>query len=96
MQNYIWNSHIWNLNFANNLDGETTKMKVVVLEKLCSFVVNNFFIWNHLSIKIMFEVSTFEIQIFQMTSIEKWLKWKLYISKSYTTLKLTTFLFEFI
>jgi hypothetical protein len=30
------------------LNGETTKMKVVDLEKLCNFVVENFFIWIHL------------------------------------------------
>jgi hypothetical protein len=31
------------------LDGETTKMKVVDLEKLWNFVADNFFIWNHLT-----------------------------------------------
>jgi hypothetical protein len=30
------------------LDGETTKTKVVDLEKLCNFVVDNFFIWIRL------------------------------------------------
>ena len=29
-------------------DGETPKTKVVDLEKLCNFVVENFFIWDHL------------------------------------------------
>jgi hypothetical protein len=29
-------------------DGETTKIKVVDLEKLWNFVVDNFLIWNHL------------------------------------------------
>jgi hypothetical protein len=29
-------------------DGETPKTKVVDLEKLCNFIVDNFFIWNHL------------------------------------------------
>jgi hypothetical protein len=29
-------------------DGETTKIKVIDLEKLWNFVVYNYFIWNHL------------------------------------------------
>jgi hypothetical protein len=29
-------------------DGETTKTKVIDLEKLFNFVVHNFFIWNNL------------------------------------------------
>ena len=29
-------------------DEETTNMEVVDLEKLCNFVVDNFFIWIHL------------------------------------------------
>jgi hypothetical protein len=29
-------------------NGEMTKKKVVDLEKLCNFVVDNFFIWNYL------------------------------------------------
>jgi len=32
-------------------DGEMTKTKVVDLKKLYNFVVDNFFIWNHLSMK---------------------------------------------
>jgi hypothetical protein len=28
-------------------NGETIKMKFVDLKKLCNFVVDNFFIWNH-------------------------------------------------
>jgi hypothetical protein len=34
--------------FKVSSDGEMTKTKVVDLEKLCNFVVDNFFIWNHL------------------------------------------------
>ena len=30
-------------------DGETSKTKVIDLEKLYNFVVDNFFIWNHIS-----------------------------------------------
>ena len=35
-------------NFQTDSDRETTKMKVVDLEKLCNFVVDNFFIWIRL------------------------------------------------
>jgi hypothetical protein len=35
-------------NFANNLGWKSVKMKVVELQKLFKFVVNNFFIWIHL------------------------------------------------
>jgi hypothetical protein len=31
------------------LDGETTKTKVVDLEKLFNFIADNFFIWNYIS-----------------------------------------------
>jgi hypothetical protein len=34
--------------FQTTLDGETTKMKVIDLEKLCNFVVDNFLIWIRL------------------------------------------------
>ena len=33
-------------------DGETTKMKVIELEKLWNFVVDNFLIWIHLGPQI--------------------------------------------
>jgi len=35
--------------FQTTSDGETAKMKVLNLEKLYDFIVDNFFIWNHLS-----------------------------------------------
>ena len=38
-------------NFQKTADEETIKPNVVDLEKLYNFVVENFFIWNHLSIK---------------------------------------------
>jgi hypothetical protein len=44
------------------------KTKIVDLEELYNFVVNNHFIWNHLPRNIMFEFLIFEIQNFQMTS----------------------------
>jgi hypothetical protein len=34
--------------FKMSSNGEMTKKKVVDLEKLCNFVVDNFFIWNYL------------------------------------------------
>ena len=34
--------------FQTTSDGEMPKTKVVDIEKLCNFVVDNFFIWNHL------------------------------------------------
>ena len=37
--------------FQTIADEETIKPNVVDLEKLYNFVVENFFIWNHLSIK---------------------------------------------
>jgi len=47
------------------LDGETTKTTVVDLEKLYNFVVDNFFIRNHLSKEITFQFLTFEILNFK-------------------------------
>ena len=50
-------------------DGETTKIKVVDLKKLYSFVTDNFFIWNHLSLEnYVLNFLTFDIQFFQTTS----------------------------
>jgi hypothetical protein len=34
-------------------DGETAKIKVIDLEKLQNFVVDNFFIWIHLGSQIL-------------------------------------------
>jgi hypothetical protein len=34
--------------FQTISDGETTKTKNVDLDKLCNFIVDNFFIWNYL------------------------------------------------
>jgi len=42
---------------------KTVKMKVVDLEKLWNFVVDNFFIWNHLVIENYVEFLKFEIHI---------------------------------
>jgi hypothetical protein len=51
-----------------------TKTKVVDLEELFNFVLDNLFIWNNLSKEIMFEFLTFAIQIFQMTLDEEMTK----------------------
>ena len=47
-ENYVWflKFKIWIFQTAS--DGETSKTKVVDLEKLCNFVVENFLIWDHL------------------------------------------------
>jgi hypothetical protein len=34
--------------FQTTSDGETAKIKVIDLEKLWNFVVDNFLIWNHI------------------------------------------------
>jgi hypothetical protein len=34
--------------FQTILDDKTTRIKVVYLKKLPNFVIDNFFIWNHL------------------------------------------------
>lgn len=65
---------------VGTLDGETTKIEVVDVEKLCYFIVQNFFIWNHLSKEVMFELLVFEIQNFQM-QMKKRSKQKLQIFK---------------
>jgi hypothetical protein len=49
-------------------DGEATETRVVDLEKLCNFVVDNLFIWNHLYNKNYVWFLKFKIWIFQITS----------------------------
>ena len=39
---------IWNSNLLNALDGETTNIKVVDLDKNNNFLVDDFFIWYRL------------------------------------------------
>lgn len=46
------------------LDEKTTKMKVIDLEKLHNFIVDNFFIKIIYLKKIMFEFLTFKIRTF--------------------------------
>ena len=53
-QNSIWSSQ--NLKFKFQIiqtkcDGEMSKTKVIDIEKLCNFVVDNFFIWNYLLVQ---------------------------------------------
>jgi hypothetical protein len=48
--------------FSNDLRWKNTKIKVVDLERLWNFVVDNIWIWNHLVIKNMFEVFKFKIK----------------------------------
>ena len=47
-ENYVWFLKLKIWIFQMTSDGETSKTKVVDLEKLCNFVVENFFIWGHL------------------------------------------------
>ena len=71
--------------FRTTSDGETTKIKVVDLEKLYNFVVDNFFIWNHCHRKLRLNFSNLKFEFFKRPRMEKQPKQKLYISKSYTT-----------
>jgi hypothetical protein len=45
-----------------------TKTKVVDLKKLYDFLIDNFFIWNHLYMENTFVLFTFEIWIWQTAS----------------------------
>ena len=56
------------------------KTKAVNLEKLYNFIVDNFFIWNHLSNENYVWFLTFGIRIFQTISDGETLKTKLQIS----------------
>ena len=47
-ENYVWFLKLKIWIFQMTSDGETSKIKVVDLEKLCKFIVDNFFIWNYL------------------------------------------------
>ena len=55
---------IWIFKMSSN--GEMTKMKVVDLEKLCNFVVDNFSFEIILSRKTMLEFLRFEIWILKI------------------------------
>ena len=73
--------------FQTTSDGKTTKTKVVGLEKLWNFVVDNFFIWNHLVMqKLCLNFKILKFEFFKQPRMEKPPKWKLYVSKSYKTL----------
>ena len=50
-------------------DGEEIKTKVIDIKKLCNFVVNNVFIWKHLSKKNYVWFLKFKILIFQKNSV---------------------------
>jgi hypothetical protein len=78
------------------LEGGVTKTKVVNLEKLCNFIVENFFIWNHLSNENYVWILIFEIQNFQMTSDGETTKTKLLDLKKLCNFELTTFSFKII
>jgi len=59
-------------------DGEATKMKVIDLEKLHNFVIDNFYIWNHLSKEIYVRIfSHFKFEILKWPRMEKRPKQKL-------------------
>jgi hypothetical protein len=85
--------------FQTTLDVETTKTKVIDLKKLYNFVIDNFFIWNNLFKKKYVSIfSHLKFENFEQcqSQTEKRPKQKMYISKTYTTLLLTTFSFEII
>jgi hypothetical protein len=58
------------------LDREMTN-KFVDHKKLCNFVVDNVFVWNHLSNEIMFKLLIFKIQNIEIISDEETTKIKL-------------------
>jgi len=62
---YVWISHLKFKIFKRpQIDSETTKIKIVDIKKLWNFIVDNFFIWNHVvNKKTKFEFLKFEIQI---------------------------------
>jgi hypothetical protein len=72
-------------NFQTTSDGEMTKKEVVDLKKSCNFVVDNFFIWNHLS----HEFLTFEIWFFSND-----LGWRNSKNESYRSQKLNNFVVD--
>jgi hypothetical protein len=47
---------------------KTTKTKVVDLEKLCNFVVDNFSMWNNFVMENSVSILNFKIRIFKMSS----------------------------
>jgi hypothetical protein len=59
-----------------NLGWRSNQTKVIDLEMLCNFIVNNFFIWNHLSNENYVCFLKFKIQNFQTTSDGEMLKTK--------------------
>jgi hypothetical protein len=60
------------------LDEEMTKTKAVDLEKLCNFIVHNFFLFEIIyQGKLWLNFLKFEIQILQMTSDGEMTKLKL-------------------
>ena len=62
LKNSVGSSHIFKFKFwivQIKLDGEMIKINVVDLDDLYNFVFDNFFIWNHLVSKILFEVVIF-------------------------------------
>jgi hypothetical protein len=58
---------IWIL--KTTLNGKTTNMKVVGLEKLWNFIVDNVLVWNHLVIQNYVWILKFEF--FKLPQMEK-------------------------
>ena len=63
--------------FQTTSDGKTTKIKVVGLEKLRKFVVDNYFIWHHL---VMLKY-VWSFQIWNSNFVND-LRWRNYQNKS--------------
>ena len=65
-------------NFQTTSDRETTKIKVVDLEKLWNFIVHNFFIWDHLvKENYVWIFKNLKFKIFKRPRMDKQQKWKL-------------------
>ena len=74
-KNYVWfiKFKIWIFQTAS--DRETSKTKVVDLEKLCNFVVDIFFVWNHsCSVKYGWIFLNLKFKFFKRHRMEKWLE----------------------
>ena len=72
------------VNFVNNIaialsDEKMTKIKVIDLDKLYNFVVDDFLSWNHLVFEnIVWRCHSlkFKFKLFKQSHIEKWPKQK--------------------
>jgi len=60
------------LNYSNELDEEMTKTKLVDLNEIYNFVIEVFFIWNHLRSQIRLKFLYFEIYFLNYSNKLRW------------------------